>query len=187
MNKVLSVLLSVLTLTTTNCAQGKQDMDKKTSDKKILIAYFSATGTTASVAETLADITGGELYAITPADEYTPADLDWNNKQSRSSIEMSNPKNRPLLGGKTLNVNDYDVIFLGYPIWWDLAPRIINSFIEAHDFKGKTIIPFATSGSSGISNSAEMLKKTYPESDWEQGCLLNNKDEKDIRKWVEQL
>ena len=103
------------------------------------------------------------LYAITPAQSYTPADLDWNNSQSRSSVEMNDPKSRPALKGKKENIADYDVIFIGYPIWWNLAPRIINTFIESHDLKGKTVIPFATSGSSAITGSAAALKKSLVE------------------------
>lgn len=117
----------------------------------VLIAYFSATGTTASAAEKLASATGGTLFRITPAQPYTSADLDWNNKQSRSSVEMDDPKARPALKGKVDNLAAYDVVFLGYPIWWGVAPRIINTFIESHDLKGKKLVPFATSGGSSIS------------------------------------
>ena len=135
----------------------------------------------------MAKITGGELYAITPAQAYTPADLDWNNSQSRSSVEMNDPKSRPALKGKKENIADYDVIFIGYPIWWNLAPRIINTFIEGHDLKGKTVIPFATSGSSAISGSAAALKKSYPALNWKEGRLLNRADEKSMRAWLDRL
>ena len=154
---------------------------------KTLVAYFSATGTTARAAEKVAKITGGELYAITPAQAYTPADLDWNNSQSRSSVEMNDPKSRPALKSKKENIADYDVIFIGYPIWWNLAPRIINTFIESHDLKGKTIIPFATSGSSAITGSAAALKKSYPALNWKEGRLLNRADEKSMRAWLDRL
>lgn len=157
------------------------------NDKHILVAYFSATGTTARVAEKLANVTGGELYAITPAQSYTSADLDWNHKQSRSSVEMNDPKARPAIKGKKENIADYDVIFIGYPIWWDLAPRVINTFIESHDLKGKTIIPFATSGGSTLAGSAAALKKSYPALNWKEGRLLNRADEKNIRIWIEKL
>ena len=135
----------------------------------------------------MAKITGGELYAITPAQAYTPADLDWNNSQSRSSVEMNDPKSRPALQGKKENIADYDVIFIGYPIWWNLAPRIINTFIESHDLKGKTIIPFATSGSSAITGSTAALKKSYPALNWKEGRLLNRADEKSMRAWLDRL
>ena len=157
------------------------------NDKHILVAYFSATGTTARVAEKLADVTGGELYAITPAESYTSADLDWNDKQSRSSVEMNDPKSRPALKGKKENIADYDVVFIGYPIWWDLAPRVVDTFIESHELTGKTVIPFATSGGSTLAGSAAALKKSYPALNWKEGRLLNRTDEKTIRTWIEKL
>ena len=115
------------------------------SGKKILVAYFSCTGTTERVAAAIAKETGGALYRITLADAYTSADLDWQNKKSRSSVEMADDKSRPALGGEAIDPKDYDVIFIGYPIWWDLCPRPVNTFLEKYDFSGKTIIPFATS------------------------------------------
>ena len=186
MNRFLLIVLSVVGLVATTGAQNKQSMNK-VQNSKTLVAYFSATGTTARAAEKVAKITGGEPYAITPAQAYTPADLDWNNSQSRSSVEMNDPKSRPALQGKKENIADYDVIFIGYPIWWNLAPRIINTFIESHDLKGKTIIPFATSGSSAITGSTAALKKSYPALNWKEGRLLNRADEKSMRAWLEKL
>lgn len=187
MYKVLFALLAVAGMTTATYAQQKQDMNKKQPDKRILVAYFSATGTTARAAEKVAAATGGELYAITPAKPYTAADLDWHDKQSRSSVEMKDAGARPEMQGKKENIADYDVIFIGYPIWWDLAPRIIDTFIESYDLKGKTVIPFATSGGSSISNSAAVLKKTYPALDWKEGKLLNRMNEGAIREWIGKL
>ena len=157
------------------------------NDKHILVAYFSATGTTARAAEKLADVTGGELYAITPVESYTSADLYWNDKQSRSSVEMKDPKSRPALKGKKENIADYDVVFIGYPIWWDLAPRVVNTFIESHNLKGKTVIPFATSGGSTLAGSASALKRSYHSLNWKEGRLLNPTDEKTICTWIEKL
>ena len=187
MYKYFLVLLSVVGMATATFAQQKQDMNSKQSNHKVLVAYFSATGTTARAAQKVAAATGGELYAITPAQPYTDADLDWNDKQSRSSVEMNDPKARPALGGKRLDVSGYDIVFIGYPIWWDLAPRIINTFIESHDLKGKTVVPFATSGSSSIAGSAAALKRTYPALNWKEGRLLNRADEKTIRTWIDRL
>lgn len=184
MYKFLLVLLSAIGMAGIAHAKSKQSIDMELTGKKVLVAYFSATGTTARVAERLADVVKGELYAITPAQPYTSADLDWNDKKSRSSVEMNDAKSRPDISGKELKANDYDVIFLGYPIWWDLAPRVINTFIETHDLKGKTVIPFATSGGSGIANSVTVLKKEYPELDWKQGRLLNRFDENAVREWI---
>ena len=184
MNKIF-YLWVVLSMATTTFAQSAKTMDKKESNQKILVAYFSATGTTARAARTVANISGGELYTITPEKPYTDADLNWNNKKSRSSVEMNNPKARPALGGKKLDISNYDVIFIGYPIWWNLAPRIINTFIESQEWKGKIIIPFATSGSSSITNSVAQLKQSYPNFDWKEGKLLNRADENIIRTWIQ--
>lgn len=157
------------------------------NNQRVLIAYFSATGVTAQAAENLSEITGGRLYAITPERPYTSADLDWRDKQSRSSVEMNDPKARPALAtGKALNTADYDVVFIGFPIWWDLAPRVINTFIESHDLKGKTVVPFATSGGSSLNNSAKQLKADYPELNWAEGKLLNNLNDAAIRQWAAQ-
>ena len=187
MYKFLLILLSVVGIATATFAQQKQDMNSMQSNHKVLVAYFSATGTTARAAQKVAAATGGELYAVTPAQPYTDADLDWHNAQSRSSVEMNDPKARPALGGKRLDVSGYDIVFIGYPIWWDLAPRIINTFIESHDLKGKTVVPFATSGSSSIAGSAAALKRTYPALNWKEGRLLNRADEKTIRTWIDRL
>ncbi len=157
------------------------------NDKRILVACFSATGTTARAAAKLADITGGEFYAITPAEPYTSADLDWHDRQSRSSVEMNDPKSRPALAGNEPDTAGYDVVFIGYPIWWDQAPRAINTFIENNNLKGKTLIPFATSGGSGIDNSVRRLKSGYPELNWSEGKLLNNAGEAAIRKWIDRV
>lgn len=166
-------------------AKNHQSMEKEAS--KVLVAYFSATGTTAGVAEKLAKATGGELYAIEPEKAYTSADLDWHEKQSRSSVEMDNPKARPALKKTGKEITGYDVVFIGYPIWWGVAPRVINTFIESHDLKGKRLIPFATSGSSGIEESVEALRKGYPDLKWSDGRLLNRASDKTIQEWVDKL
>ena len=166
---------------------GKINMNSMQSNHKVLVAYFSATGVTARAAQKVAEVTGGEVYAITPAKPYTDADLDWNDKQSRSSVEMNDPKARPALGGERLDVSEYDVVFIGYPIWWNQAPRLINTFLESHNLKGKTVIPFATSGGSPIAGSAATLKRSYPALEWKEGRLLNRADEKTLRTWIERL
>ena len=180
--KAKTLLFAIVALLITNTQIMAQN-----NGKRILVAYFSATGTTARTAEKLADITGGECYAITPARSYTSADLNWNDRRSRSSVEMNDPKSRPALAGKKLDVAAYDVIFIGYPIWWNLAPRVINTFIENHDLKGKTIVPFATSGGSGIDHSVKSLKAEYPELNWAEGKLLNSLGEASIRQWAERV
>ena len=187
MSKFLLVLLPVFGMATTTHAQQKQDMNSTQSNQKFLVAYFSATGTIARAAEMLVNVTGGELYAITPAQPYTSADLDWHDKQSRSSVEMNDSKARPTIKDKKENIAGYDVIFLGYPIWWGLAPRIIETFIESHDLNGKIVIPFATSGSSPIDNSVTALRKAYPALRWKEGKLLNRSSESSIREWIGHL
>lgn len=182
MKRIFIALLLLAGIPAAASAPQKTDMNDKNT--KTLVAYFSASGTTARAAEMVAEATGGELYAITPARPYTDADIDWHDSRSRSSVEMNDPKARPALGGKPLRADDYDVIFIGYPIWWDLAPRIIDTFLESLDPNGKTVIPFATSGSSGIAHSAAALKKAYPGLDWREGRLLNGANERTIREWL---
>ena len=157
---------------------------ENSKQENALIVYFSATGTTAGVAKKIAEIAGSELYEIVPQKPYTNADLNWRDKQSRSSREMGDLRSRPAIKGKKENIADYDVIFLGYPIWWNVAPVILNTFSESHDLKGKTVVPFATSGSSGIDNSVAELKKTYPEIKWRNGKLLNHADNQTITEWL---
>lgn len=139
--------------------------------KKVIVVYFSATGTTESVAKELAKEKKAELYAITPAKAYTEADLDYRNQQSRSSVEMKDKDARPALKDKK-DLSKYDEIYLGYPIWWNVAPRIVNTFIEQAKLNGKTVYPFATSGSSSIDNSVKELKATYPNVKWQEGKLM---------------
>ena len=179
-------LLAVLTVFATSaCSQNKtQNIMEK---KKVVVVYFSATGTTDQVAKQIAKNADADICEIAPAKPYSSADLDWTNKQSRSSVEMNNPKARPEIKALSVDVSKYDYIFLGYPIWWDLAPRTVNSFIDATELTGKTVIPFATSGSSTIANSVAVLKKSYPKIKWQTGKLLNRVSEKDIKSWCNKL
>ena len=153
-----------------------------------LVAYFSASGVTAKVAEILSEAIGADLYAIEPEVPYTKADLDWMDKKSRSTIEMNNPASRPAITGKRDNMNDYDTVFVGFPIWWYVAPTIINTFLESYDLTGKTIIPFATSGGSDMGKTNE---KPLPSC--KGAKLLNGKVFKasvsgaDLAKWAEGL
>lgn len=153
-----------------------------------LVAYFSASGVTAKVAEKLSEAIGADLYAIEPEVPYTKADLDWMDKKSRSTIEMNNPASRPAIAGKRDNMNDYDTVFVGFPIWWFVAPTIINTFLESYDLTGKTIIPFATSGGSDMGKTNEKLLPSC-----KGAKLLNGKVFKasvsgaDLAKWAEGL
>lgn len=162
-----------------------QNKGEKSMQSKIMIVYFSATGTTADAAYMIADITGGKLYEIVPQQAYTSEDLNWHSKKSRSSVEMNNPQSRPALQEDQEDIVSCKTIFIGYPIWWDLAPRIINSFIEKHNLAGKTLIPFATSGGSSINNSVVELRKAYYDLNWQDGRLLNGSSREAIQHWVE--
>ena len=152
-----------------------------------LVAYFSASGTTKKTAETVAQAGKFDLYEITPMEAYTKADLNWMDKKSRSSVEMNDKKFRPEIVKKPINTADYDEIILGFPIWWYVAPTIINTFLESYDLKGKTIIPFATSGGSGFGNTVSELKASAPGAEIIEGKVLNGMSAQDIAAWVNTL
>ncbi len=153
-----------------------------------LVAYFSASGVTAKVAETLSEAIGADLYEIEPEVPYTKADLDWTDKQSRSTIEMNDPASRPAIAGKRDNMDDYDTVFVGFPIWWYVAPHIINTFLESYDLTGKTIIPFATSGGSGMGKSNEKLMPSCTGAKLIEGKVFNhNTSHEELTAWVDGL
>ena len=171
--------------------QSKQTENKvvSTMNKKVLVAYFSATGTTKRVAENLAKATGGDLYEIKPLNPYTSADLDWTNDKSRSSVEMKDHNSRPEMVSDDFSVSDYDTIYLGFPIWWYIAPTIVNTFLEKHDLSNKKIILFATSGSSGFGKTVDNLKPSVSNlTQIIEGDILNNNPSVDeLKRWVEKL
>ena len=140
---------------------------------KTLVAYFSASGVTARVAKEVADAAGADLYEIRPAQPYSPGDLDWMDKKSRSTLEMNDPACRPAIEGQVKGMEQYDTILIGFPIWWYVEPRIVDTFLDSYDFSGKTLIPFATSGGSGISKAQKSLQEHCPVANWKQGQLLN--------------
>lgn len=152
--------------------------------RKILVTYFSASGVTKGVAQRLAKVAGADLFEIRPAVPYTQADLNWTDKKSRSSVEMNAPFSRPEIAEKLPNMADYDTVFIGYPIWWYVAPHIINTFVESYELSGKTLVAFATSGGSGIGKTVEELKKLYPDANWKDGKLLNNISDKELTDWA---
>lgn len=151
---------------------------------KKLVAYFSASGETRRAAERLAKAAGADLFEIRPAVSYTNADLNWNDKHSRSSVEMSDSASRPEIADVCPNMEEYDTVFVGFPIWWYVAPRIIATFVENYNFTGKTMIPFATSGGSGMGKTLDELKKLCPGADWKEGKLLNRVSEKELAEWA---
>ena len=156
--------------------------------KKILVAYFSASGVTAKAAWKLSEAIGADLHEIKPEVPYSSADLNWMDKKSRSSVEMNDLSSRPTIAEKLADMEKYDVVFVGFPIWWYVAPTIINTFLESYDFSGKTIIPFATSGGSGMGKANEKLKQSCPGATLLQGRLLNgNLSEDSLKNWVKNL
>lgn len=199
MKKVLVILAALVSLTIlfAQTGAGKQTTDnsKKSVQQqneggkkmpKKLVAYFSASGTTARAAKELAEAAKADLYEIRPETKYTSNDLDWRDKSSRSSVEMADKKSRPKLADKNAKIADYDVIFIGFPIWWYVAPHIINSFLEAYDFSGKKVVVFATSGGSGFGNTVKELQPSAPKATIIEGRLLNGRiDKAELARWAE--
>ena len=151
---------------------------------KKLVAYFSASGITRNVAKMVAEAAGADLYEITPKEAYTKADLNWMDKKSRSSVEMADKKIRPEITDTDAKIAEYDEIFLGFPIWWYVAPTIINTFLEKYDFTGKKIVLFATSGGSGFGNTVKELQQSAPGAQFVEGKLLNHANKKEIEELV---
>ena len=166
MKRLVLFMMAVMLLSITVNAQKKGG--------KTLVAYFSATGTTARAAKLVAEAVDGTFYEIQPAKKYTATDLDWHDKASRSSVEMSDSKSRPALYSKLGSLAEYDTIYIGFPIWWNLAPRIINTFIESGDFAGKTV----------ISNAEKELQTNYPGINWGKGRLLNGASRETVKQWI---
>ena len=189
MKKLFALLLMLcLALTAAACAEiapAQPEADEAHSDT--LVAYFSATGNTRAVAESLAALTGADLYEIVPADPYTEDDLDYGNSESRTSLEMDDPDARPEIAGEPLDLTGYTTLYLGYPIWHGEAPRILATFVESHDLSGLTIRPFCTSGSSGIGRSAESLEALTDGGTWLEGrrFTADVRDE-ELQAWIDE-
>ena len=156
---------------------------------RILVAYFSASGETAALAKTVAEVTGGDLFEIRPETPYTAADLDWQDSHSRSTLEMKDEKSRPAIAGRVADMAQYDAVFVGFPIWWYQAPRIIQTFLESADFSGKTVIPFATSGGSGMGKTVELLRSSCaPDTRWNEGKRLSSRaSAQEVSAWTKSL
>ena len=195
MKKILMMMVAVLALALTACGNKAAKNQSAETDgnadsvknSKVLVAYFSASGVTAGVAKQLAEVTGGELYQIQPEQPYTDADLDWRDKQSRSTLEMQDKTSRPAIINKLDSISQYDVIYVGFPIWWGTAPTIVNTFMESYDFSGKTVTLFATSGGSGIEQAYKDFSEAYPNVNWKEGKLLNSPSRQDLEEWVKGL
>ena len=155
---------------------------------KILVAVFSASGVTKRVGQEIARISGGDFFEIVPAEKYTSADLNYMNSRSRSSVEMNDPSARPEIVGRVSNMEAYDTLIVGFPIWWGVAPRIIETFLESYDLSGKTIIPFCTSGGSGVGRSdTELYRNVSGSVNWKKGVQINRPNESTIKNWLENV
>ena len=153
---------------------------------KVLVAVFSASGVTKRVGQEIARLCGGDFFEIVPAEKYTNADLNYMNSRSRSSVEMNDPSARPEIANKVSDMDSYDNVIIGFPIWWGVAPRIIETFLESYDFSGKTIIPFCTSGGSGVGRSDTALHKNVSGNvKWGKGVQINRASESAIKRWLE--
>lgn len=186
--KHLLLSMSLMAVSLCACSQNKTKEETKmnnNTERRTLVAYFSASGVTKAAAQQLAEVASADLYEITPEKKYTDADLNWNDDNSRSSVEMRNSKSRPAIKGKVEHIEQYDTVFIGFPIWWYTAPTIINTFVEQTDLKGKTLITFATSGGSTVTKATNDLKAAYPELTWKEGMLLNRGSKDEAMKLVE--
>ena len=151
----------------------------------ILITYFSASGVTAKIAKNMAELIEADTFEIIPKQKYTTDDLNWHDKKSRSSIEMENKFSRPEIEGTVSKLHDYSIVMIGFPVWWYTLPTIINTFIESLDLTGKTLIPFCTSGGTGIEGCEKDLRETYPQYIWKNGKRLNGREDKEfLEKWI---
>ena len=193
MKKFLFMCLMAAGVTFSSCGGGKaaEESGKDTgdavkADSKVLVAYFSATGTTAKAAKEVAEATGGILYQIEPEKAYTDEDLDYENDNSRSSMENKNPEMRPAIK-KGVGTGPYDTIYLGFPVWWDKAPLVVYTYLDSHDFTDKKIVVFGTAHSSGLTPSFEALKAAYPNYHFTEGAILNVTSKKTFNEWVESL
>ena len=168
-------------------AASKQNNDTDSSSKA-LVVYFSATGTTKGVAEQIASVTGADTYEITAAQPYTSADLNYKDSDSRATKEQNDKTVRPEIGSEKIDLNSYDTVYIGFPIWWGEEPRIMDTFVESYDFDGKTVIPFCTSGSSSIDNAAEGLEANAGGGDWKDGRRFSaDPSQADIEDWINSL
>ena len=183
---MIMAVAAVMGLCACSSKSGKNNAEESSGSKSI-ICYFSASGVTAKAAQRIANLTGFPVYEIVPESIYTEADLDWRDSLSRSSVEMRDFSIRPALKDSVTDLTEYSVVFLGYPNWWNTHPTIINTFIESNDLKGKTIVPFMTSGGSNIINSEQKLREQYPDLTFGKGLLMNDDSDEEIEKWEKEV
>ena len=201
-NLIALLMAAVMILTFVACGGSDQTADEQGSEQQkeetteetnttssdTLVIYFSATGNTKGVAEKIADITGADIYEIVPAVPYTAEDLDYGDETTRATAEQHDPDARPEIGGEDIDLSGYSTIFIGYPIWWGQEPRIMDTFAENHDFAGKTVIPFCTSGSSDIGSTGSSMAEKAGSGDWQTGKrFAGGASEDEIRSWIDSL
>lgn len=184
---LISIVAGLMALSALSTCNAQNSQKKMSKDSKTLVACFSATGTTMEAATKLAKVANADLHEIVPKAPYTAADLDWHDTLSRSSVEMADKSSRPAIANKVKNMEQYDTVFVGYPIWWYIAPTIINTFLEQYDLSGKTIIPFFTSGGSGAGETMKYLKPSAPGANWVEPKNLTRMEENEIKIWVDSL
>ena len=185
MRKLTFIAAALLALMFGACSQtNKQKEQTETKSMKTLVAYFSATGTTKAAAEKLAEVVDADIHEIQPETPYSDADLNWHNQQSRSSVEMKDKSSRPAIKNKVENMNQYTTVYIGYPIWWYIAPTIINTFVEQYNLEGKTVIPFFTSGGSEAGETMKYLTPSAPKANWKEPINLTGKSKEEIQKLV---
>ncbi|MGN0617770.1 MAG: flavodoxin [Ruminiclostridium sp.] len=169
---------------TQSVAESTPEPSTPEIEQKALVVYFSCTGNTKSVAEKIAQLTGADLYEIVPAEPYTDADLNYNNDSCRANREMNDPSARPAIGSNTVDISAYDTVYIGYPIWWGTMPRIINTFLDTYDLSGKTVMPFCTSGGSGVSKSVSDIRAEEPAADVRDGLRASGSLDSSIDEWI---
>lgn len=191
MKRLTTIVALSITIILCACAGNKeqqgsaqQNNSEKMENKTTLVAYFSATGTTKAAAEKLAEVVNADIHEIQPEQPYTDADLDWHNQQSRSSVEMKDKSSRPTIKNKVDNMDQYNTVYIGYPIWWYIAPTIINTFVEQYNLEGKTVIPFFTSGGSEAGETMKYLTPSAPKANWKDPINLTGKSKEEIKKLV---
>lgn len=187
MKKIISILLTVATISFAACASSEKKSESSDGESKTLVAYFSAQGHTKALAEKIAGATGGDLFEIEPVNPYTEADLDGWNDSARGTRESKDRSTRPEVKNRVDNFAKYDTIYLGFPIWWYTAPTIVNTFLEQYNTDGKVIIPFATSGGSGIGETEKDLKISAPNAVFLPGKVLNNATEQQVKSWIDSI
>ena len=186
--RIITASMLIMALLALAGCGNTNDTTSETSSSDTLVVYFSATGNTKAVAEKIASITGADIYEIKAAQEYTDEDLDWNNKDSRTTHEQNDASVRPEIGSDPVSLEGYKTIYIGYPIWWGEEPRILDTFVESHDFDGITMIQFCTSGSSSIGSSGQNLEDNAGSGNWQEGARFSGgASEEELRSWIEGL